>query len=526
MNQPQLPGAKKTFLALLFLLAFWRGSLYALGMPPWGLLDEEQHFDYILKLAQTGIPPVVGKDHLAPEVIQSILDTRRHNTFHWKTPDPLDLEKWGLEAHSYEGYQGPIYYSLVVPFYALTSSSLLDKLFALRVWMVIWSLLAVWIVFKMTSEIIPENSLLPFLVTGLFIAIPERTAATGRLSNDLLVELVALIFLWACSRAILTGISWKNALVLGLSAGVGLITKISFAGMFFLLPVVFLLNLRDKKIILKGLLTAFLAALVSLPFFAYNYFLYGDPTGFKGFADLYNRYAPLWTPAFTPEVIRRAIWNLFCHFWVIWWHGETPIATPWLNIYWAALLTITLFALAGLVKEVKNSRHNAPHRSWLLVSFLGIILVAAVLVMRSFFEGYFPVVQGRFMNTVYFPFLLLLALGLCQFKGAKYILAGLIASLLMIDVLVLFANFMPFFYYASTFYSDGQLVPFPWQGWGWAVQLSLTNFTSHRPTWAVTGFFLTLIGYIATLLGFIYLALNTHWRSASPILFDTPNNTL
>ena len=52
----------KYIIAVILVLGFLRGSLYALTMPPWGLLDEEQHFDYIVKILKQGAPPVVGKE--------------------------------------------------------------------------------------------------------------------------------------------------------------------------------------------------------------------------------------------------------------------------------------------------------------------------------------------------------------------------------------------------------------------------------------------------------------------------------
>jgi hypothetical protein len=118
----------KRIITILLVLALLRGALYAFIMPPWGLLDEEQHFDYIVKLAQTGVPPRVGLDYLDRKVIRSVLDTHRHEKFQWPAPSSSNPQKWGLEGHSYEGYQGPVYYYLVVPFYYLIDRTVLDRL--------------------------------------------------------------------------------------------------------------------------------------------------------------------------------------------------------------------------------------------------------------------------------------------------------------------------------------------------------------------------------------------------------------
>lgn len=214
-------SSEKRIIALLFILAFLRGALYAFILPPWGLLDEEQHFDYILKITQTGMPPQVGKDYLDQEILQSVLDTHRHAKFQWPTPASLNPKKWGLEGHSYEGYQGPVYYYLLVPFYLLIDRTALDRLFGLRLLMVIFSLIIVWIAIRLTKELFPEKKLLPYFVAGILICIPERTASTARLSNDLFLEIISIAFLWVFSRSMLKGITWKTAVLLGLVAGVG-----------------------------------------------------------------------------------------------------------------------------------------------------------------------------------------------------------------------------------------------------------------------------------------------------------------
>ena len=42
----------RTALAYLLLLAFLHGALYALFLPPWGLIDEAQHLHYIQYIAE------------------------------------------------------------------------------------------------------------------------------------------------------------------------------------------------------------------------------------------------------------------------------------------------------------------------------------------------------------------------------------------------------------------------------------------------------------------------------------------
>jgi 4-amino-4-deoxy-L-arabinose transferase-like glycosyltransferase len=500
--------SEKKIIALLFIFAFLRGGLYAFTLPPWGLLDEEQHFDYILKLTKTGIPPQVGKDYLDQEVIQSVIDTGRHEKFQWPIIASTNPKKWGLEGHSYEGYQGPVYYYLAVPFYLLIDRAVLDKLFGLRLWMVIFSLITIWIAFKLTKELFPEKNLLPYLVAGILICIPERTASTARLSNDLFLEIISIAFLWVFSRSMLRGISWKNAILLGLVTGVGLLTKFSFAGMLLLIPITFLLNIRDEKIVLKGILVIFIITILSGPFLFYNYQLYADPTGFKGFSDVYLKYAALWDPPHRLDILANAIWEVFRGFWLMWWKGLEAISTPFLNIFWVALFGITILAVIGFIKEVKAIFPVNRRLGWTLISFAGAIVIFVVLVLVGYFGGKFPVIQGRFILPVDYLVVLIIALGLYGFRWAKFIYVFLIIGLLVVDAHSLFNNVLLNFYYYPTFAINNPSVQQVWQGWDWASRLLITNFIGDKPFWVIWGMVLIFPAYFFLLLVVLFEFLN------------------
>jgi len=492
--------SEKRIFVLLFVLAFLRGAVYAFTLPPWGLLDEEQHFDYILKITQTGMPPQVGTDYLDREVMQSVIDAGRHEKFQWPTPASLNPKKWGLEGHSYEGYQGPVYYYLAVPFYLLIDRTVLDKLFELRLLMVIFSLITIWIAIKLTKELFPEKKLLPYLVAGILICIPERTASTARLSNDLFLEIISITFLWVFSRSMLRGISWKNAILLGLCAGVGLLTKFSFAGMLLLIPVTFLLNIRNEKIYLKGILVFFIIVLISGPFLFYNYRLYADPTGFRGFSDVYLKYAALWDPPHRLDVLANAVWGVFRGFWVMWWKGFEAISTPILNIFWVALFGITILGIIGFVKEMKAIYSVNRKLYWILLSFMGAIVIFFVLVLVGYFGGKFPVIQGRFILPVDYLIVLMITVGLYRSRWANFIFAFLIIGLLIIDAHSLFDNILLNFYYYPTFSMNGSPLQQVWQGWEWGTRLVITNFISDKPFWVIWGIFLIFPAYLFFLL--------------------------
>ena len=345
---------------------------------------------------------------------------------------------------------------------------------------------------------------MPYLVAGILICIPERTASTARLSNDLFLEIISMAFLWVFSRSMLKGISWKNAVLLGLVVGVGLLTKFSFTGMLVLIPVTFLLNIRNEKIYLKGMLVIIISALIGGPFLLYNYRLYADPTGFKGFSDVYLRYAALWDPPHRLDVFVNAIWEVFRGFWVMWWKGFEAIATPFLNIFWVTLLGITILAVFGFVKEVKAIFTVNRRLGWILLSFVAAIGIFVILVLVGYYGGKFPVIQGRFILPVDYVIILIISLGLSRLRWSKSIFVLLVIGLLAVDAHSLFNNVLLNFYYYPTFSLNGVSVQQTWQGWEWASRLLITNFISDKPFWVIWGILFIFPAYLFLLLGIIF----------------------
>lgn len=491
---------RNKWLWLLLLLAFLRGANYALNMPPWGLLDEEHHFDYIMKVVQTGRPPVVGRDYLDPVLAQSILDTNRHQKFHWPAPVSPDPKTWGLEGYSYEGYQGPFFYYLCAPFYWIIPGTLTDKLYGLRLLMVVISLVTVWAAVRLTGELFPGDSSLPFWVGLLVVCIPERTGSTGRLTNDVLLESIALLYLWLCTRMARSGISWKSAFGLGLLAGLGLLTKVSFAGILVFMPLPFLLSLRRKGTILKAILSGATALLVSGPYLYYSSRLYGDPTGWQGFVSVYTRFAPLWNPSFRLDTIADAAWKIFGSFWLVWWDGSNAVYSTGLQVFWAGLFIISLIALWGYFRFLRERFETNRRDFWVLAAYLGTLLAFLLLTGVGYFQGKFPIIQGRFLLPVLFPIVLIICLGLRQYAWGRPVLLVVCVILLVIDALLLFGNLLPYTYYQSAFFQNGQMLAHAWPGLRQAAGLFLNRYLSDKPGWVVVAAVLDVAAYLFLLI--------------------------
>src|SRR5258707_13519757 len=131
LSPPPWPIARRRpdwILLMILVLALLRGGLYASYLPPWGLVDEEQHLHYVQYLAEHQAIPVVGQTYLSAEIIDSLFATHRWEIFHWPGPPSHAPESMGLEGYSYEGYQPPLAYLALVPIYWLLPGDILTKL--------------------------------------------------------------------------------------------------------------------------------------------------------------------------------------------------------------------------------------------------------------------------------------------------------------------------------------------------------------------------------------------------------------
>ncbi len=68
------------YLVLMVLLGILYAAQYALVMPPWGLLDETQHYHYIQVIAEEHRLPVMWQDKFSKAVVDSVFEVKRYVT--------------------------------------------------------------------------------------------------------------------------------------------------------------------------------------------------------------------------------------------------------------------------------------------------------------------------------------------------------------------------------------------------------------------------------------------------------------
>jgi len=504
-------------LAILF-LALSHGGLYASSLPPWGLIDEQQHFHYVQHVAREQALPVAGDTYLSPEIIDSLFVTRRWETFHWPTPASQDPEELGLEGHSYQSYQPPLFYTLLAPLYAVLPGGMVAKLYSLRWIMVGLSLLTVWMAYRIAAEVFPQGKALPYLACFMLVMIPERTAAVSRVNNDVLLEVLATAFVWVLTRAMLRGLSVRRSQVLGLLLGLGVLTKTSMGVLAFSLPLVFWTNRRDSGLIASALWIGGITTSMLLPFVVRNMQLYGDFTGFAGFRQLNNAFGVFQAADVTWSSSLAAVWDLFRHFWVIWWKGASVGSNPVITISHIALALLSILSLATVLS---NLRRSWKCRSWgkreaVVATYSVVILSYALAILISYFNGQVPVIQGRFLLPVIVPTVVLFCWGLQSCLGRKTLMPVALGVLSLIGVLSLFGNLLLYFYYWSAFTATAGPQSCTFLGERAAWNLFLTRFLSDKPPGVQMVLPWIMLLYLASLVSAAVLLVKTNLFCSDP----------
>jgi hypothetical protein len=452
-NRWSIMLSTRAALALLLLVAFLHGALYALFLPPWGLIDEAQHLHYIQYIAQEQSLPVAGELYLSDEIVSSFFATHRWETFHWTPPPDPDPQAMGLEGYSYEAYQPPLFYLLMTPLYLALPQDILVKVYALRVVMVLLSLITVWALYRTAQLLLPRFPHMPFLAGLLLVAIPERTFATSRINNDVLLEVVAALFFVLLTHALVAGLTARRSFLLGLLLGLAVWVKIS-AGLLGI-PLLLLLWVRRDKPGLWGHIgwMALCAAPLGIGLAARNLWLYGDLTGFAAFEQLHRLAAV--DGSFAGFV--HTLVSIPNHFWLVWWKGSDIGQNPILTVFYVLMAVIVVIAWRRLAValwrvnrggENQESEDRASVRTAALL-YAVTVMVYAIAVMRSYYDGMVPIIQGRFLLPAVIPFVLLLVWGLWHYARGKQLILAVVVLLWAMGLFSLFGNLVPYFYYWS-----------------------------------------------------------------------------
>ncbi|HWP30139.1 MAG TPA: glycosyltransferase family 39 protein [Fimbriimonadales bacterium] len=310
-----------------------------------GAPDERQHVNYIRTLAHVRRFPVFGE---------------------------------GEGYETYESHQPPLYYLLCAPLSAIVGTeNLALEMWTLRSVNVVLGLFVVALMFKVVKGFTNDEGVALFCA-GFVALLPMFLALSAAVNNDILLYLIGLWSFAIIVEAWNKGWNTKRASWLGLSLGLGLLTKTS--ALVYWIPVLASMILwKSYRAQLRYIILTFaLALLIASPWLIRNYLLYGDPLAIRIFQEAFHTYPASKAIAdsgfwgyWLEWVALRALWS----FWGVFSYFEINMEM-W--VYWLLSIPAALGILGFLVRIfTKNSvfTKNPMERSFHCLNFILFVIV-------------------------------------------------------------------------------------------------------------------------------------------------------
>lgn len=376
--------------------------------------------------------------------VQELVDNRAFLVF-----DPVHL-------NNYEAHQPPLYYVLGVPFYLVGKAlGMLDPGWAVRFLSLLIGAFCVVFIYLAVKSAFPEEKILPLTCAGFAALLPTHAMLSSSVSNDILTELVFILFLYAAARIMVTGPTWKLTGALGLILGIGLLTKTTCIVLFPVAALVYALVWQRKALNTKSALEhmgiAFLISLVIGGWWCVrNQMLYGDPFAMSQFEKAFQFTAKPdywfqrgWTPG--PYLVLVTTWT-FCSFWGVFGHMQV-----WMPIWiYAGAGIITILAVIRAIPGFLGLRNsNSTNRDILLVyaAVFALVLLTFVKFNMVFFQA-----QGRYFYPALVPIALCWTVGISRLLPAKirhltpYVAVGIPFVAQILAVMTRIIPVMPYYH--------------------------------------------------------------------------------
>ena len=359
----------KKILAAIFILALFFRIIFVFITPAFQQPDEEAHFKYVLHMAAGSELPVQG--------------------------------------HFYSEYfQPPAYYflaSFLLNFAGLFTQNILHQVLAVRLFSVILGMLTLYFTYKISSLLLKEDYLI--LSAAAFVAfLPSNISSNANITNANLADFLSTLIVYMLLAIIAKGRSLKKVILLGIVAGISLLTRLSAIPAVMMIPAAFALKEYPniKKILKPILIIAVIAFAVSGWLFFRNFTLYGDFLGYNAMK--------LSTPPDNREhnliFAARLIGWTFVSFWAAFGRTNNIFIGNLLSLKGAIIFAaayfliflISILSVTGLYiffrKYRKNSRILSSMQKKAVVIF--VLLIALMWVSFISFNLYEFQPQGRY----------------------------------------------------------------------------------------------------------------------------------
>jgi hypothetical protein len=436
-------------LSLIVLVGLLRGGYWVATTEFWNPIDEAQHYSYVEFMAH-GHLPVVGEDKLQLDVL-GVAKTSPTLGLRSAGPTVSKDSDWGIFGQQYEGagYQGPLYYALLVPAYWLAHPfGTIATIYVLRVATLLILLTSVPLLWLLARELFPKHPAVWLAAPAILVAIQGFDANTTSITNDALVVPIAIAALIPVASA-WRGINNGQAAIGGLLFGLAMLTKNTAVPVAALAAIVLaglLLIRREtlRNLVVWGLVYSAAAALVLFPYVTWNLATYGS---FSANSRVNDIIAPL-----QPHVprtlagLRAHFKNACTAFWDLQSH-TLGVRTAYALSLEAACVIAVVAGMAGAFW--RRSYRDATALGWAAIAFPVAFVTVLVGTLASW--GGAGALVGRHVYAALGLVSIAMAAGLIIGFGSR---VGVLAIVLVLGIAFIRERELTH-HYLSTTYSDG-----------------------------------------------------------------------
>lgn len=434
-------------LFLLLVLAFVRGVIYAVLIPPWQAPDEPGQFERAKAAlsaqdwASTSANGPAWYDDLSQSLFAfamwDFLDAERPS---YVAGQPLSRYII-LYNEAYDGQYGsrPTYAAIGWPILFAPGASIVSQLYLVRLNMVLMNVAVIYLIYRLVQTIFPQNRFLIVGVPLLILFHPQHTHLTSTVNNGNLAELLATAALYFMVRGIMRGFSWPVVLAMFVCTMVAMWAKATAYFLPFAIATIGLFYLWRYRRRWYWLLPVFVV-LAGL-----GYLL--APERLKILS--------LWIGRGIIEGQFRldslVPIDLFRSFWAFPGWVSVALHPFWYWLWlWACLLAVVGWGVFGVTqRRLIFSNQTRPQLQALTALAVAVVVAVSIPLVWSAITDTIVYRQGRSIYPVIGPISLFLVLGWYQFIPAGWRKEGLVsmaAAFFLFDTLVLFYYAAPFFY--------------------------------------------------------------------------------
>ena len=313
----------------MFIFFIWL-SFVDTGYSP---LDEAMHFDYINHIIATNKLPTFGNwDY-------TFLNAANNS-----------INSCG-KISNFESVQAPLYYILM----AVVGKFIKNAYLRLHIFRII-SLTSVWITYffiKKTCNILKKQIAIrdDVLRIALLLTIfnPAYLYRLSRLNNETLVCVLIPILLYIAIKCLSNGYEQKYYWTMAFLCIAIFLTKSTAVYVYIIPCLVAIFQKKVKNVIVPIIISA----VPSIPWFGFNYYIYGS---FTGMEEHIKRVIPIANPTQTPRDLIDAFFNVFLG---TYFTGE-EIGLSGIDAFWVnSLFVVCLFWIFFLIKNAfVDFKHN------------------------------------------------------------------------------------------------------------------------------------------------------------------------